>query len=192
MYGMPARVRSESGSGRFGAYVGLLCDKYRLRNTWPYINSLVRANLPSCFFIDMKMPKTRAKASTKVTTSMKNKLWLLKHLHHGDAYLAWSSKQPLQLTVMYPVTEDYPPQYNTANAEQYQNLNNEDIALLLITSRETLFELAGKILEGKRPDNIASGLLQTAQNIHETRRLGWEIDSSLGFKTSNIIKSCPE
>ena len=28
MYGMPARVGSESGSGRFGAYVSLLCDSY--------------------------------------------------------------------------------------------------------------------------------------------------------------------
>jgi hypothetical protein len=136
------------------------------------------------------MPKNRAKASTKVTTSIKNKLQLLKHLRRADAYLTWSSKQPLRLTVMYPVMEDHPPLYNTTNAEQYRNLNNEDIALLLITSGETLFELAGKILEGKRPDNIASRLLQTARNIHETRRLGWEIDSGLEFKTSNIIKSC--
>ena len=27
---MPARVGSESGSGRFGAYVGLLCDNYHM------------------------------------------------------------------------------------------------------------------------------------------------------------------
>jgi hypothetical protein len=29
---MPARVGSESGSGRFGAYVGLLCDTEYLYN----------------------------------------------------------------------------------------------------------------------------------------------------------------
>ena len=69
---------------------------------------------------------------------------------------------------MYLVTEDYPPPYNTTNTEQYQNLNNKDITQLLITSRETLFKLASKILEGKQLDNIASILLQTARNIYKT------------------------
>lgn len=81
---------------------------------------------------------------------------------------------------MYPVIEDHPPPYNTANMEQYWNLNDGGIALLLIMSRETLFELSGEILEGKRPDNIVSTLLLMARNIHEIQRLDWEIVSDLG------------
>jgi hypothetical protein len=110
---------------------------------------------------------------------MKKKLHILQSLYNNEAYLTWSSKQPLRLSVIYHVAEDNqpPPPYTTPNTEQYKNLTGEDIARLLTTSGETLLELAGTISLNKRPPNVVDMLLETARNLAEVRRISREIDT---------------
>ena len=120
--------------------------------------------------------ETSTRELRSAITCLRMRLHLIKLLYNKEAYLTWSSMQPLKLVPRYhadaPLSDAPPPYISIEKISKV--LDETAIAKLLITSAETLLKISQEVSESaqskEKMTRFASGLSQTAEQLRKIQQ----------------------